>query len=471
MSDMEKTKSAAEELKESLFYQPTDAAKTLDEEEIAKADAYCEEYKAFLNAAKTEREAVEAAIRAAEKAGFVPFDRSAALKPGDRVYYSNRDKSLLLAVIGTRPITDGVSIAAAHIDSPRLDLKPNPLYEDNRLAYFDTHYYGGIKKYQWTAIPLALHGVVVRRDGTTVQVRIGEEPGDPVFCVTDLLPHLGTEQMKRPATEVIKGEDLNLLIGSRPFRCDEGSDLVKLNIMRLLHEKYDIVEADFLSAELEVVPAFAARDLGLDRSMIAAYGHDDRVCAYPALTALLALDTPAYTAVTVLADKEEIGSEGNTGMQSAFLKYFIADIAAAFGAQGRHVLTNSLCLSADVNAAFDPIYPDVMEKRNSAQINQGVVLTKYTGSRGKSDTNDASAELMGQIRRIMDDSQVVWQIGELGKVDAGGGGTVAKYIADLDVDTVDMGVPVLSMHAPLEVVSKIDVYMAHRAFFALLDRR
>lgn len=471
MAEMKKEKSEAEALKESLFYQPTDAAKTLDEEEIARADAYCEGYKAFIDAAKTEREAVEAAIRAAEKEGFVPFDRNAPLKPGDKVYYSNRDKALLLAVIGTRPITDGVSIAAAHIDSPRLDLKPNPLYEDNRLAYFDTHYYGGIKKYQWTAIPLALHGVVVRRDGTTVQVRVGEEPGDPVFCVTDLLPHLGTEQMKRPATEVVKGEDLNLLIGSRPFRADEGSELVKLNIMRLLHEKYDIVEADFLSAELEVVPAFGARDLGFDRSMIAAYGHDDRVCAYPALTALLALDTPAYTAVTILADKEEIGSEGNTGMQSAFLKYFVADLAAAFGAQARHVLSNSLCLSADVNAALDPIYPDVMEKRNSAQLNQGVVLTKYTGARGKSDTNDASAELMGQIRRIMDDSGVIWQIGELGKVDAGGGGTVAKYIADLDVDTVDMGVPVLSMHSPYEVVSKLDVYMAHRAFFALMDRR
>ena len=471
MADKNKEQTAADKLREELCYAPTQAAKTLSEEEIAKADAYCEEYKAFIDAAKTEREAVETAIREAEKAGFVPFDRTAALKPGDRVYYSNRGKSLLLAVIGSRPITDGVSIAAAHIDSPRLDLKPNPLYEDSNLAYFDTHYYGGIKKYQWTAIPLALHGVIVRRDGTTVQVRVGEDDGDPVFCVTDLLPHLGTEQMKRPATEVIKGEDLNLLIGSRPFRDDEGSDLVKLNILKLLHEKYGIVEADFLSAELEIVPAFRARDLGFDRSMVAAYGHDDRVCAYPALTALLALDVPAYTAVTILADKEETGSEGNTGMQSAFLRYFIADIAAAFGQEARHVLTNSLCLSADVNAALDPIYPEVMEKRNCAQLNQGVVLTKYTGSRGKSDTNDASAELMGQIRRIMDDSEVVWQIGELGKVDAGGGGTVAKYIADLDVDTVDMGVPVLSMHAPYEVVSKIDVYMAHRAFYALLTRQ
>lgn len=467
----EKEKSAAEQLKEKLFYKPAEAADTLSAEEIDQADAYCADYMRFLDGAKTEREVVESAIRMAERAGFRPFDRTAKLSPGDRVYVSNRDKALLLAVIGSRPVTDGVSIAAAHIDSPRLDLKPRPLYEDSGLAYFDTHYYGGIKKYQWTAIPLALHGVVVRRDGSTVRIRVGEEPGDPVFCVTDLLPHLGTEQMKRPATEVIKGEDLNLLIGSRPFRDDEGSERVKLHILQLLHEKYGITEADFLSAELEVVPAFGARDLGFDRSMIGAYGHDDRVCAYPALTALLGLDTPAYTAVTILADKEETGSEGNTGMQSAYLKYFIADLAASFGEQARHVLTNSICLSADVNAALDPIYPDVMEKRNCAQLNQGVVLTKYTGSRGKADTNDASAELMGQIRRIMDDNQVVWQIGELGKVDAGGGGTVAKYIADLDVDTVDMGVPVLSMHAPFEVVSKIDVYMAHRAFFSLLNRQ
>lgn len=271
-------------------------------------------------------------------------------------------------------------------------MKPNPLYEDHNLAYLDTHYYGGIKKYQWTAMPLALHGVIVRKDGTRVEIRIGEEEGDPVFCVTDLLPHLGTEQMKRPATEVIKGEDLNILVGSRPFKDDKGSELVKLNILKLLHEKYGMVEADFLSAELEAVPAFKARDLGFDRSMIGGYGHDDRVCAYPALTAILEADRPAYTAVTILADKEEIGSEGNTGMQSAFLKYFIADIAAAFGEEGRHVLQQSVCLSADVNVALDPIYPDTVEPRNCAWLNRGVVLTKYTGSRGKSDTS-------GRLRR------------------------------------------------------------------------
>lgn len=463
-------KTQAERLREELFYTPAHAGRTLSEEEIRKADDYCEGYKAFINAAKTEREAVSRAVEMAENQGFRPFDRTQKLQPGDRVYAVNRNKALILAVIGSRPLTDGVSIAAAHIDSPRIDLKPNPVYESQNLCYFDTHYYGGIKKYQWTTIPLALYGVVVRRDGSSVRIAIGDDPGDPVFCVTDLLPHLGTEQMKRTATEVVKGEALDILIGSRPYGDEEGSDLVKLNILRLLHEKYGIVEADFLSAELEAVPAGQARDLGFDRSMIGGYGHDDRVCAYPALTALLALGTPAYTAVTVLADKEEIGSEGATGMQSAFLPYFIADLAAVFGMEGRHVLSRSLCLSADVNVAYDPLYPDVVEARNCAMLNQGVVLTKYTGSRGKSDTSDAAAELMGQFRRILDENGVVWQIGELGKVDAGGGGTVAKYIADLNVDTVDLGVPVLSMHAPFEVVSKLDTYMAHRAFLALMSR-
>ena len=463
-------KTQIELLKEELFYTPTHAGQTLSAEEVQAADDYCEGYKAFLNAAKTEREAVASAVALAEKNGFRPFDRTQKLSPGDKVYTVNRGKALILAVIGTRPITDGVSIAAAHVDSPRIDLKPNPVYETQNLCYFDTHYYGGIKKYQWTAIPLALYGVVVRKDGTSVRVAIGDEPGDPVFCVTDLLPHLGAELMKRTAAEVVKGEALDILIGSRPFGNEEGSDLVKLNVLRLLHEKYGIVEADFQSAELEAVPAGVARDLGFDRSMIGGYGHDDRVCAYPALTALFALQKPAYTAVTVLADKEEIGSEGATGMQSAFLPYFIADLAAMFGAEGRHVLSRSMCLSADVNVAYDPLYPDVVEARNCAMLNQGVVLTKYTGSRGKSDTSDATAELMGRFRRILNESGVVWQIGELGKVDVGGGGTVAKYIADLNVDTVDLGVPVLSMHAPFEVVSKLDTYMAHRAFLALMSR-
>jgi len=466
-----KERTQGELLREQLTYKTENGGKVLSVEELAAADAYCEGYKAFLNRAKTEREAVTEAIAMAEANGFVPFDREKPLKAGDKVYYNNRGKALLLAVIGTRPITDGATIAAAHIDSPRLDLKPNPLYEDSELAYFDTHYYGGIKKYQWAAIPLSLHGVVIRKDGTSVNVTIGEDDTDPVFCVTDLLPHLGGEQMKRPASEIIRGEDLNLLIGSRPLRDDEGSDSVKLNILRLLNEKYGIVEADFLSAELEIVPAYPVKDVGLDRSLIGAYGHDDRVCAYPALTAIMECGTPAYTAITILADKEETGSEGNTGMQSAFLRYFIDDLAAAFGANGRHVLANSICLSADVNAALDPIYPDVMVRSNAAKINHGVCITKYTGARGKSGTSDASAEFMGKVRQLLDNADVLWQTGELGKVDAGGGGTVAMYIANLDVDTVDLGVPVLSMHAPFEIVSKIDVYMSHKAFKATIVRK
>ncbi len=463
-------KTQGELLREQLCYQPKNAYRVLSDEELEQVEAYAAKYKCYLDRAKTEREAVIESVRMAQENGFVPFDPAKPLKPGDRVYTVNRGKALILAVIGEKPIEEGVSIAAAHIDSPRLDLKPNPLYEDRELAYFDTHYYGGIKKYQWTATPMALHGVVVRRDGTSVAVSIGEAADDPVFCITDLLPHLGANQMKKTAAEVIDGENLNVLIGSRPFRDDEGSDSVKLNILKMLSDKYGIVESDFLSAELEIVPVFGARDLGLDRSMIGAYGHDDRVCAFPALTALFALEKPAYTALTVLADKEETGSEGNTGMQSSFLRYFVEDLAAAFGKEGRHVLSRSLCLSADVNVALDPLYPEVVEARNCAALNRGVVLTKYTGARGKSDTNDASAELMGFFRRIMESNDVLWQIGELGRVDVGGGGTVAKYIADLNVDTVDLGVPVLSMHAPFEVIAKPDVYMAHKAFYALLSR-
>ncbi len=467
---MAENKNKTEQLREALCFSVKHGGKELNNDQLEKATAYGEAYKAFLNASKTEREAVATAIRLAEDHGFKPFEKGASLKAGDKIYVNNRDKALILAAIGQKPLEEGVSIAAAHIDSPCLDLKPVPLYEDSELAYFDTHYYGGIKKYQWTAIPLALHGVVSKKDGENVTVTIGEEANDPVFCITDLLPHLGTEQMKRTASDVIKGEDLNLLIGSLPLKDGEGDNLVKLHILSLLNEKYGITEQDFLSAELHIVPAFPAKDVGLDRSMIGAYGHDDRVCAYPALTALFQMQNPAYTAVTILADKEETGSEGPTGMQSSFLPYFMQDLSDCFGVQARHVLSNSVCLSADVNAAFDPIYPEVMLKSNSCQLNYGVCITKYTGSRGKYDTNDASAELMAHIRRLLDEHDVLWQIGELGKVDAGGGGTVAKYIADLNVDTVDLGVPVLSMHAPFEVVSKLDVYMAHKAFVALFDR-
>ena len=458
------------DLRAKLLNKSQNADSKLTAEETATADVYCEGYKAFLNEVKTEREAVRFAIAEAEKNGFVAYRPGMPLKAGDRVYQNNRGKALLLAVIGTAPIEEGVSIAAAHIDSPRLDLKPNPLYENQHLAYLDTHYYGGIKKYQWTATPLAIHGVVVKKDGETVTVTVGEDPADPVFCVTDLLPHLAADQMQRTGAKLIDGEALDVLVGSRGVRDDEGEDTVKLEVLRLLHEKYGIVEADFLSAELEIVPAFGARDVGFDRSMIGSYGHDDRVCAYPALTALYETTAPTYTAVTVLADKEETGSDGVTGMQSAFLRYFIAELAATLGGKDYRVLANSMCLSADVNVAYDPLYPEVVEGRNCARLNHGVVLTKYTGARGKGDTSDASAELMGRFRRIMDDANVVWQVGELGKVDIGGGGTVAKYIANLGVDTVDLGVPVLSMHAPFEVVSKLDVYAAHCAFKALLNR-
>lgn len=464
-------KTMAQQLRESLCYKPTDATVAMSADDIAAADAYCEQYKAFLDAAKTEREAVAYAVAEAQKHGFTEYQAGMALKAGDRVYLNNRGKAIMLAVIGSAPIGEGVSIAAAHIDSPRLDLKPNPLYENQHMCYFDTHYYGGIKKYQWTATPLAIHGVLVKKDGSVVNITVGEDPADPVFCVTDLLPHLASEQMQRPAHKLIDGENLDVLIGSRPVCDEEGADMVKLNILKLLNEKYGIVEADFLSAEIEIVPAFGARDVGFDRSMIGAYGHDDRVCAYPALTALFDLTTPLYTAVTVLADKEETGSDGTTGMQSAFLPYFIEELANAFGEKGHRVLSNSMCLSADVNCALDPLYPEVTEARNCAKLNQGVVLTKYTGARGKGDTSDAAAELMGKFRRIMDDAGVIWQVGELGKVDIGGGGTVAKYIANLNVDTVDLGVPVLSMHAPYEVVSKLDVFTAHKAFKALLERQ
>ena len=455
---MENTKNAKD-----LCFTTANGAKTLDAAAVKAADDYCKAYMQFLNDAKTEREAVCAAVRLAEKNGFVPFDPSAALKAGDKVYVNNRGKSLILATIGKKPLTDGVSIAAAHIDSPRLDLKPNPLYEDSELAYLDTHYYGGIKKYQWTATPLSLHGVVVKKDGTAVNVCIGEDDADPVFCVTDLLPHLGKEQMERKAAEVVKGEDLNLLIGSRTLAGEE-DNAVKLNILALLNEKYGITEADFTSAELEAVPAFPVRELGFDRSMIGGYGHDDRVCAYPALRALLDCETPVHTAVTILTDKEETGSDGNTGLCSSYLPYFLEDLADCFGAKGRHVMHASQCLSADVNAAFDPTFPDVMEQKNCAYLNHGVCVTKFTGARGKSGTSDASAEFVGTIRRVLDEGDVVWQTGELGKVDAGGGGTVAAYIANLDIDTIDVGVPVLSMHAPFEVVSKLDVYMTYRAF-------
>ncbi len=465
---MSKEKSEGKELKKSLLSKKENAFLKMKSDDVKKCDKFCEGYKAFLDAAKTEREAVEYTVKLIEEKGFVEFKAGMKLKAGDKVYRNNRGKAIITAVIGKENIKNGVRLCAAHIDSPRLDLKQCPLYEDSEMALFKTHYYGGIKKYQWAVIPLALHGVIVRADGSSVKVTIGEDEGDPVFCVNDLLPHLAGDQMKRNLAQGIKGEELNIVIGSRPFKEDGLSEAVKLNIMKILNEKYGIVEDDFLSAELEAVPAFKAKDVGFDRSLIGAYGHDDRVCAYTALMAALKCDSPEYTAVTVLTDKEETGSDGNTGLQSAYLKYFIADLAAEFGVEGREVLSNSQCMSADVNAAFDPTFPDVMDKRNCAFINYGVVVTKFTGSRGKSGTSDASAEFVGKIRKLLDDNKVIWQTGELGKVDMGGGGTVAAYIANLNVDTIDVGVPVLSMHAPFETVSKIDVYMTYKAFEAFM---
>ncbi len=468
---MSKEKSKAEELKEKLFYVPKHASEVISQSETDKADEFCEEYKNFLNKAKTEREAVIYVLDKAKKNGYVEFDRDKKYQAGDKVYYNNRGKSIILAVIGKKSLKEGIRLSAAHIDSPRLDMKQNPLYEDSDIAYFKTHYYGGIKKYQWTAIPLSLHGVVVKKDGTKAQVNVGEDDGDPKFVVTDLLPHLAAEQMKRTLADGIKGEELNIVIGSRPFKDDEASEKVKLNVMNILFEKYGITESDFLSAELEAVPAFKATDIGFDRSMIGSYGHDDRVCAYPAAEAIFNVESPEYTAVTVLTDKEEIGSEGNTGLNSSYFKYFVADLANMQGVNYHTVLSNSQCLSADVNAAFDPTFADVSEKRNASYVNKGVVITKYTGSRGKAGTSDASAEYMGKIRNMLDGENIVWQSGELGKVDAGGGGTVAMYLAALNIDVVDLGVPVLSMHAPFEVVAKLDVYMAYRAFKAFFEEK
>jgi len=459
-----------EELREKLFYDPKHACKVIDEAELAAVDSFAEGYKAFMSKCKVEREVVEYVCDLAAANGFVPFDSKAQYKPGDKVIYNNRGKAVILAVIGQKPVEEGVRIAAAHIDSPRLDLKPNPLYEDAEFALLKTHYYGGIKKYQWTAIPLALHGVIVKADGTSVKVNIGEDDGDPKFVVTDLLPHLAAEQMKRSLAEGIKGEELNILVGSRPFKDDEGSESVKLNIMSILNEKYGIVESDFLSAELEAVPAFGADDIGFDRSLIGAYGHDDRVCAYPSVMAILDAGTPEYTALTVLADKEETGSDGNTGLNSAYMAYFISDLARMQGGIGSVAMSNSECLSADVNAAYDPTFASVLERRNAAFANKGIVVTKYTGSRGKGGTSDASAEFMGRVRKLFNENGVVWQVGELGKVDEGGGGTVAKYVASHNIDVVDVGVPVLSMHAPYEVISKIDLYMAYKGFLTFFTK-
>lgn len=464
----EKTK----QLKEMLFNQKKNGIDVFTEDELNACDEFCEGYKEFLGTHKTEREVAAYVEDVAQKNGFVKFDEfGGALNAGDKVYYANRGKAIILCVKGKRSIKDGVRISAAHIDSPRLDLKQCPIYEQDGVGYFKTHYYGGIKKYQCTTIPLSLHGRICKADGSFVDVKIGEEPGEPKFCITDILPHLGGEQMQRKANEIVKGEELNVVIGSRPFKDDDESERIKLNLLSLLYEKYGIVERDFLSAELELVPAYTVDDIGFDRSMIGGYGHDDRVCSYPALQAILDIDeAPEYTAITVLTDKEETGSDGNTGLNSSYLKYFVEDLARLEGFEGRDVLRNSKCLSADVNAAYDPTWSTVFEKNNASFINNGVCVTKFTGARGKSGTSDASAEFCAWVGNLLDENGVLWQTGELGKVDGGGGGTVAMYIANMDVDTIDVGVPVLSMHAPYEIVSKIDVYSAYKAFLTFFTK-
>lgn len=459
-------KTQAQQLKDELFLDERNGYFKIDEKTEKDIQDFAEGYKTFLTASKTERLCVKNAILVAEEKGFVPFDPDKKYKSGDKVYMNQREKAIILSVIGKRPVADGVRIVAAHIDSPRIDLKANPLFEADELGYFKTHYYGGIKKYQWTAMPLCLYGVVINSKGEKIEIALGEKSDEPKFVITDLLPHLGAEQGKRPLSDGIKGEELNILIGSRPFKDDKASEAVKLNLMKIINEKYGFKEDDFRAAELEFVPAFDACDIGFDRSLVGGYGHDDRVCAYPALQAALDSESPEFTTVTVLADKEEIGSDGNTGLLCDYLRNFVTDLALAEGTQGYRALRNSKCLSADVNAAHDPTFPDVSERRNMSFINNGVVITKYTGSRGKSGTSDASAEYMGFVSKMLNDNGVVWQTGELGKVDAGGGGTVAKYIANMDVETVDLGVPVLSMHSPFEVISKLDLFMAYKAFMA-----
>ena len=455
-----------EQLRESLLSAPKNGYNKLSSEQRAEMEAYCKRYSAFMDACKTEREATAWAVEIAEKHGFQAIQPGMKLNPGDKVYKNNRDKSIMLAVIGSESLNEGANICAAHVDSPRMDVKPNPLYEDSEIAYLKTHYYGGIKKYQWVAVPLALHGVICRKDGTVVTVNVGEDDNDPIFYVSDLLPHLAADQMKKTMAEGIAGEQLNVILGTEPIE-GEGSDLVKLNVMKLLNEKYGIIEDDFLSAELTMVPAGKCREIGFDRSLLAAYGHDDRVCAYAEIEPLLEMGTPAHTAVCILADKEEIGSEGISGMKSQAFDTFMQDLCDGTGANLNRCLENSFCLSADVSNAFDPNFAEVSDRRNNSRLNYGIAICKYTGSRGKGGASDASAEAMGHVRKTLDDAGITWQIATLGKVDQGGGGTVAAYMANRNIVTVDAGVPVLSMHAPIEVVSKFDCYMTMLACKAI----
>jgi len=465
-NENKKEKSPNEQLQEQLVFTSKNAATEISEAELTKAFDFAKGYKLYLDNSKTEGCCVETSIELAKKHGYVEFVPGTNYTPGQKVYVRNRGAALIVATIGTRPMEDGLRIIASHIDSPRLDIKPNPLYEDSEIAYLKTHYYGGVRKYQWPTIPLALHGVVFKACGEMVRINIGEDENDPLFCITDLLPHLGREQSKKALSEAFPGESLNIIVGSLPENDDKIKEKTKFTILKLLHEKYGITEADFHTADIKAVPAYKARDIGLDRALIASYGHDDRVCAYTSLMADFAAKTPEYTTVTVLADKEEVGSAGNTGLASNFVLYFVEELAEAAGAKPRRVLANSKALSADVNAAYDPGFPNVFDKRNTFFVNHGIGVTKYVGSGGKGGTVDASAEYMSFVRSLLDKNNIRWQVGELGKVDEGGGGTVAMFLAKFDMDIVDIGVPLLSMHAPYELVSKIDVYMAYRAFEA-----
>lgn len=462
-------KSKPKEMLESLSYAKKNVFENADSKKIKDIFDYCDGYKKYLDNSKTEREATDATIALAEAKGFSEYKIGDSLNVGDKKYLNQHGKSVLLFTVGEDDIEkEGIRFIAAHIDSPRIDLKQVPMYEEAGMAFLKTHYYGGVKKYQWTAIPLAMHGVMIKANGERVEIKIGDEEGDPIFYINDLLPHLARKQVQEPLGTAITGESLNILVGGLPYADDDVNDKIKLTVLSLLNEKYGVTEEDFLSAELSLVPAFNARDIGFDRALIASYGHDDRVCAYPAVTALLDnLDT-RRSVMIILADKEEVGSAGLTGMQSDFLIDVIEEIAENLGKNPRKVKANSKCLSADVTAAYDPNFAEVYEKRNSAMISCGTALCKFTGSGGKSGTSDASAEFVAFVRKLFADNGVIWQTCELGKVDQGGGGTVAKFIANHNIETVDIGVPVISMHAPYEVVSKADVYSTYEAFCAFI---
>ena len=459
-----------EELKEKLFNKKKVGWENLDTRRKEEIFNFCKDYMDFLNKAKTEREFVKEAKKIADLNGFKDLSEYDTLNAGDRVYFINRNKSMYLAIIGQEKMETGLHIIGSHVDSPRLDLKPNPLYEDTGFAYFKTHYYGGIKKYQWTTIPLSIHGVIVKPNGEKIEVNIGENESDPIFTITDLLPHLAMDQMEKKLKNGIDGEDLNLLIGSIPFDGEKISEKVKLNILNILNQKYGIVEADLLSSELELVPAFKARSLGFDSSMVAAYGQDDKICAYASFAAMMNLENVKNTAVCILADKEEIGSMGNTGMESHMFDYFISELLNKTGENRVNLLDKVFCyskmLSSDVDAGFDPIYASVSDKTNAGLLGKGISLNKYTGARGKSGASDANAEYVAWIRNLLEKYDIKYQLAELGKVDIGGGGTIAYILANKGVDVIDCGVPLLSMHSPYEVKSKFDIYEAFRTYKA-----